>query len=229
MRILVVEDEDTLRDGLVDLLRGAGHQVTAVADGLTAAELGTTEAFDLILLDLMLPKLDGMEVCRRLKTARPAQTIIMLTAKGGEEDKVRGLRLGADDYVTKPFGAKELLARVEAAERRLRNTPSEKEVLVIGDLELDLGKCEGRRAGAEFHLTAREAGMLRWLYRHRERAVSRAELLEQVWGVPGHLETRTVDMAIANLRQKIEADPGKPVIIQSVKGVGYIWGAGAVT
>ncbi|MCZ7648557.1 MAG: response regulator transcription factor [Planctomycetota bacterium] len=225
MRVLIVEDEPVLRDGLVDLLRGAGHEVEAVGDGASAAKLGVEKPFDMVLLDLMLPKLDGLEVCRRLKTARPALPIIMLTARGAEEDKVRGLRTGADDYVTKPFGVKELLARVEALARRAQASHVDPEVIEADGCAFDLGRCVARRDGHEVVLTAREAGILRWMYRHRARAVSRAEFLEQVWGVPGTLETRTVDMAIANLRQKIERDPAHPKIVVSVKGVGYAWGA----
>ena len=224
MKILIVEDEAVLREGLVDLMQGAGHEVVAVGDGALAVVRGTAEAFDLVLLDLMLPKLDGIEVCQRLRTARPALPILMLTARGGEEDKVKGLRLGADDYVTKPFGAKELLARVLALGRRAKAAPVEPEMLEADGCHLDLGRCVARREGREISLTARESGLLRWLHRHKSRAVERKELLEQVWGVPGHLETRTVDMTIANLRQKIERDPAAPQIVISVKGVGYAWG-----
>ena len=226
MKILVVEDEPVLRDGLTDLLKGAGHAVTPVGDGAEAAARGTGEPFDLVLLDLMLPKLDGIEVCRRLRKARPEMPVLMLTARGAEEDKVRGLKMGADDYVTKPFGARELLARVEALGRRAGRGPAEPERMASDGCQFDLGRCEGRRGRKPFPLTLREAGILRWLHRHRTRAVTRAELLEQVWGAPGDLETRTVDMAIANLRQKIERDPAAPRIIVSVKGVGYAWGDG---
>ena len=224
MKVLVVEDEPVLRDGLVDLLTGAGHTVQAVGDGLSAAELGTRERFDLVLLDLMLPRLDGIEVCRRLRLARPGQPILMLTARGSEEDKVRGLKEGADDYVTKPFGARELLARIDALGRRAQAAPAEEEVLTFGELTIDLGRLSASRGGRQATLTPREAGVLRWLYRHRKRAVSRAELLEQVWGSPGHLETRTIDQTIANLRKKIEADPARPRVIVSVKGIGYSLG-----
>lgn len=224
MRILVVEDESVLREGLVDLLTGAGHDVVPAADGQEAVDKGTADSFDMVLLDLMLPRLDGIEVCRRLRTARPGLPILMLTAKGSEEDKVLGLKVGADDYVTKPFGVKELLARVEAFGRRVQVAPAEPEHMEADGCVMDLGRCQAQREGPAVTLTAREAGIVRWLHKHRARAVSRAELLEQVWGVPGTLETRTVDMAIANLRQKIERDPARPKIIVSVKGVGYAWG-----
>ena len=226
MNVLVVEDEVMLREGLVDLLEGAGHSVHAVADGQSAVEVGTARAFDMVLLDLMLPRLDGLEVCRRLKLARPGLPVLMLTARGAEADKVAGLRTGADDYVTKPFGVRELLARVEAFERRLRAAPSPPELLVVGELWLDLGRCVGSRGSEEFALTAREVGLLRWLHRHRVRSVPRAELLEHVWGLSPHIETRTVDVTVANLRKKIERDPAAPEVIVSVKGVGYAWGGG---
>ncbi|MEM7350682.1 MAG: response regulator transcription factor [Acidobacteriota bacterium] len=227
MKILVVEDDPMLRDGLGDLLRGAGHEVETVADGAAGASRGRDEPFDLVILDLMLPRLDGIEVCRRLRTVRPSLPIMMLTARGAEEEKVKGLRAGADDYVTKPFGARELLARVDALGRRARAAPSEPETIVADGCSFDLGRCLARRDGREISLTAREVGILRWLHRHRNRSVSRAELLEQVWATVATLQTRTVDMTIAKLRQKIEKDPAQPVIIVTVTGVGYAWGAEA--
>ena len=224
MKILVVEDEPALRSGLVDLLSGDGHETRAVGDGRKAVDLGTNEAFDLVVLDLALPKVDGLEVCHRLRQARPGLLVLMLTARASEDQKVQGFGAGADDYVTKPFGARELLARVDALGRRAGQATTEPEILEADGCTLDLGRCELRRGELTGSLTAREAGILRWLYRHRSRAVSRAELLEQVWAVPGDLETRTVDMTIANLRKKIERDPGAPGIIVSVKGIGYAWG-----
>ncbi len=223
MNILVVEDDPMLRDGLTDLLSGAGHEVEAVADGAAGAHRGREQTYDLVILDLMLPRLDGIEVCRRLRTVRPMLPILMLTARGAEEEKVKGLRAGADDYVTKPFGARELLARVEALGRRAKAAPAEPEVLEADGCDFDLGRCVARRGEREIALTAREVGILRWLHRHRNRSVSRAELLEQVWGTLGTLQTRTVDMTIAKLRQKIERDPSKPGIIVTVTGVGYAW------
>jgi DNA-binding response OmpR family regulator len=224
MNILIVEDEVVLRDGLVDLLRGAGHVVDVVGDGLTATKRGLDPDLELVLLDIMLPKLDGIEVCQRLRKARPGLPILMLTAKGSEEDKVRGLKVGADDYVTKPFGARELLARVDAIARRTKVAPSDPEILEADGCRFDLSRCEAQRSRNTIILTARETGILRWLYRHRARAVSRGELLEQVWGAQPDMETRTVDVTIANLRHKIERDPANPQIIVCVKGVGYAWG-----
>ena len=224
MRILLVEDDPVLRSGLVDLLRGDAHEVVEAADGAVAVELGVAQAFDVVLLDVMLPRKDGLEVCRLLRASRPAQPILMLTARGDEADIVRGLRVGADDYVTKPFGARELLARIRALGRRAAASDREPEQFAVDGAILDLGRCEARRGDRVVALTAREVGILRWLHAHRERAVSRAELLERCWGVPGHLSTRAVDMAIVHLRRKVEADAESPRIVLSVKGVGYAWG-----
>jgi DNA-binding response OmpR family regulator len=226
-RILLVEDEAALRVGLVDLLESAGHGVVAAEDGETALEIGAAEAFDLVLLDLMLPGIDGIEVCRRLRQARPTLPILMLTARGAESDKVAGLQAGADDYVTKPFGVRELLARVDAIFRRAAAAPAEAEVLEVCGCRLDLGMHTAERGGEEVGLTPREVGILRWLHRHKGRAVGRPELLKHVWGAAGDLQTRTVDMSVAKLRQKIEADPATPEIIVTVTGAGYTWGPGS--
>ena len=220
--MLVVEDEASLREGLVDLLEGDGHRVTAVADGLRAVEAGLAEVYELVVLDLMLPKLDGIEVCRRLRAARPGMPVLMLTARGSEDDKVRGLGEGADDYVTKPFSARELLARVRALGRRAPPSESLDEVRE-GDAVIDLARMVIVRDGQRTALTPREVGIVRWLYRHRDRIVSRAEILEQVFGQRGDLQTRAVDMAIAVLRKKLEPDPANPKVIVSVKGAGYAW------
>ncbi len=211
-----------LREGLRDLMVGDGHQVKSVGDGAAALELGIREPFDVVLLDLMLPKLNGIEVCRRLRAARPSMSILMLTARGEEDDKVAGLGEGADDYVTKPFAARELLARVRALGRRhLGNEGAE--VIRIGALTLDLAQLQGDREGETFRLTAREAGIIRLLYRSRPNPVSRAELLEAVWGSRGDLETRAVDMAIATLRKKIETLASRPQMLLTIKGAGYCW------
>ncbi len=225
MKILLVEDEPLLREGVRDLLRGAKHEVEAVGDGMSAVERGTAEAFDLVVLDLMLPKLDGLQVCQRLKKVRPSLPILMLTARGSEDDKVSGLLEGADDYVVKPFGARELLARVQAIGRRAVASGEAETALEVDGIVLDLARCRGKRGADEFDLTAREVGILRWLHQHKARAVSRAELLEHVWHAPPTLQTRTIDMTIANLRKKIERDPAEPRIIVSVKGIGYGWGS----
>jgi DNA-binding response OmpR family regulator len=222
VRILLVEDEASLRDGIVDLLEGDGHRVTAAGDGVTGVETGLREPFDLVVLDLMLPRLDGVEVCRRLRAARPGMPILMLTARGSEDDKVRGLGEGADDYVTKPFSARELLARVRALGRRAPASDSGDELHVEGAV-IDLSRMVVVRGGDRITLTPREIGIVRWLHRHQDRVVSRAELLEQVFGQRGDLQTRAVDMAIAVLRKKLEIDPSQPTLIVSVKGAGYAW------
>jgi DNA-binding response OmpR family regulator len=222
VRVLVVEDEPSLREGIADLLRGDGHTVTAVGDGVAGVETGLGELFELVVLDLMLPRLDGIEVCRRLRSARPGLPILMLTARGSEDDKVRGLGEGADDYVTKPFSARELLARVRALGRRAPATESLDEVQVDGAV-IDLARMVVVRGDHRTMLTPREVGIVRWLFRHQDRIVTRAELLEQVFGQRGDLQTRAVDMAIAVLRKKLERDPAKPELIVSVKGAGYAW------
>jgi DNA-binding response OmpR family regulator len=222
VRVLVVEDEPSLRDGIVDLLHGDGHDVVAVGDGIAGVEAGLREPFELVVLDLMLPRLDGMEVCRRLRAARPGMPILMLTARGSEDDKVRGLMEGADDYVTKPFSARELLARVRVLGRRAPAGESLDEVQVDGTV-IDLARMVVVRGDERVALTPREVGIVRWLHRHQDRVVSRAELLEHVFGQRGDLQTRAVDMAIAVLRKKLERDPAKPQLIISVKGAGYAW------
>jgi len=222
VRILLVEDEASLRDGIVDLLEGDGHTVTAVGDGVMGVETGLREAFDLVVLDLMLPRMDGVEVCRRLRAARPGLPILMLTARASEDDKVRGLVEGADDYVTKPFSARELLARVRVLGRRAPAGESLDELRIDGAV-IDLLRMVVVRGDERISLTPREIGIVRWLHRHQDRVVSRAELLEQVFGQRSDLQTRAVDMAIAVLRKKLEIDPAQPSLIVSVKGAGYAW------
>jgi DNA-binding response OmpR family regulator len=224
MQVLIVEDEQALREGLTDLLSAAGHEVTACEFGREAISFGTERPFDLVLLDLMLPDIDGVEVCRRLRRARPTLHILMLTARGSEDDKVAGLEAGADDYLTKPFAVRELLARINALGRRAAGMPADPEILEADGCLIDLGRLQAQRGHESVSITPREAGILRWLHRHRARAVSRAELLERIWGSTGDLQTRTVDMTIANLRQKIERDPSEPRILVTVTGAGYAWG-----
>jgi len=224
VKILVVEDDPLLREGLVDLLTSAGHAADAVADGEAALARATDPAIELLLLDVMLPRLSGIEVCRRVREVRHELPILLLTALGAEDDKVRGLRAGADDYLSKPFGTRELLARVEALGRRAARAVAAPAVIASGELEIDLGRSVARRDGRRIPLTARETELLRWLYQHRERAVTRGELLQHVWGYASDVQTRTVDMTIANLRQKIERDPAEPRVVTTVKGVGYAWG-----
>jgi DNA-binding response OmpR family regulator len=223
VRILLVEDEARLREGIADLLEGDGHTVTAAADGVIGLEAGLRQTVDLVVLDLMLPRLNGIDVCRQLRAAKPGVPILMLTARASEDDKVRGLVEGADDYVTKPFSARELLARVRALGRRAPAAEALEEV-PLPDGVIDLARMAVMRSGESIALTPREVGIVRWLHQHRDRVVSRAELLEQVFGQRGDLQTRAVDMAIAVLRKKIEVDASRPRHIVSVKGAGYAWG-----
>jgi len=226
MRVLLVEDEQALRRGLTDLLEAAGHRVEAHEEGRIALAKGSTEPFDVVVLDLMLPDIDGIEVCRLLRQARPHLPILMLTARGSEEHKLAGFAAGADDYVTKPFGSRELLARLDALNRRFSSTTSTPDIMRIDGCDIDLGRMTARRDEAEHSLTPREASLLRYLAHHRARAVSRPELLQAVWGFSSDTQTRTVDMTVAKLRQKIEAEPQHPNIIVTVTGIGYAWGAG---
>ena len=224
--VLVVEDEAALTAMLRYNFEREGFRVLEANDGEEAIVSVAENKPDLILLDWMLPHLSGIDLCRQLRRGSGTRDIpiIIVTARGEEADRIRGLNTGADDYVTKPFGARELLARVEALGRRARSAPSAPEVLEIDGCRFDLGRLEMKRGKVALSLTPREGGLLRFLHLHRARAVSRAELLEQVWGAPGDLETRTVDMTVANLRQKIEKDPAEPRIVVSVKGAGYAWG-----
>ena len=225
MKILLVEDEPTLRHGLTDLLDSAGYAVVALSDGHTAAARGSETDIDMVVLDLALPGMDGLEVCRRLRAARPALGILMLTARVQEDDKVLGLSSGADDYVTKPFAVRELLARIEALARRSRvDAAAAPEKIELDGCAIDLGRCTAMRDERTISLTAREARLLRLLHQNRARAMTRGELLEKVWEASSNLQTRTVDMTVANLRQKIERDPTAPCIVTTVKGVGYAWG-----
>lgn len=222
-KVLIVEDEASIRKALIDLVANAGYSVVSAEDGEAGLRLAEDPSVDIVLLDLMLPKRDGIEVCQKIRERRPGLYVIMLTAKGAEEDKVAGLRSGADDYVTKPFGAGELLARLESVARRLDMQEETNGAVEADDMSFYLARCIAIRDGDEIHLTAKESAILKLLHQHRDRAVTRAELLEKVWSAPATLETRTVDMTIANLRQKIERNPGDPKIVVTVKGVGYAW------
>lgn len=223
MHLLVVEDEKNLREGIVDLLAGDGHTVVAEANGTTGLQTALGGAFDVVLLDVMLPGLDGFAICRALRAAKPGLPILMLTARGADDDKAQGFGEGADDYVTKPFSARELVFRVRALGRRVTHDDAR---ITCGTWEFDLGALMARQGERTVALTPKEVGVIRLLHRHRERVVSRAELLEQVWALPGDLDTRAIDMAISQLRKKLEADPKQPAIVVSVKGAGYRWGAG---
>jgi len=221
--ILVVEDEPALRDGLRDALESEGYAVLAAPDGVKGLHLGLTADPDLVVLDLMLPGMDGFEVLRRLRADAVETPVLVLTARGLEEDKVQGLRLGADDYLVKPFGLPELLARVAS---RLRAWDRERgrggrERLRLGPVTVDFASRTVARDGDAFGLTPQECALLRFFLTHEGRAVSRAELLAGVWRDAEPPASRVIDNAVCNLRRKIEPDPATPRYLLSVRGVGY--------
>jgi DNA-binding response OmpR family regulator len=217
--ILVVEDDSAIAFGLQLDLKGEGYDVEIESDGESALQRAMKEPFDLILLDIMLPRKDGFEVCRELRRSGSKTPIIMLTAKTQEAEKVLGLEIGADDYVTKPFSPRELRARVKAALRR--SAEDEAQVFRFGDAEVDFGRCELRRAGKPVELTALEFKLLAALVRSGGKVLSRDQLLDLVWGHSTFVTDRVVDNHVVTLRKKVEPDPTKPRHIVSVRGLGY--------
>ncbi|OLB80014.1 MAG: DNA-binding response regulator [Actinobacteria bacterium 13_2_20CM_2_71_6] len=219
--ILVVDDDPTVSDVVRRYLERAGYAVTLSGDGYDALAAYERSRPDLVVLDLMLPGIDGLEVCRRLRSSPDGVPIVMLTALGEEADRVLGLQLGADDYVTKPFSPRELVLRVQSVLRRslARPTPAP-ETLVDGGLEVDVARRIARLDGAELALTVREFDLLVFLMRHPGRAFKRAELLEAVWGWTFG-DQSTVTVHVRRLREKVEADPAEPTRILTVWGVGY--------
>lgn len=220
-RILLVEDEPGLVMTLGDRLRSEGYQVEAAPDGQAGLDLASSAAFDLIILDIMLPRKNGLDVCRDLRQRGIATPILMLTARGQTVDKVVGLKIGADDYLTKPFEMLELLARVEVLLRRSPRLSSTGDVHQFGSVRLDVRRTEVVRQGKLVALSAKEFQLLRYLAEHRGTTVSRETLLSQVWGYGGVTSSRTVDVHIAWLRQKLEDDPRQPQWILTVHGLGY--------
>ena len=220
--MLVVEDDVTVREVVVSYLRAAGHDVSEAPDGAAGLELMQRSPADLVVLDLMMPGIDGLEVCRRLRSGGSDVPIVMLTALGGEQDRVVGLELGADDYVTKPFSPRELVLRVDSILRRTGRTPEEPVLLTDGDLVVDAARHEAVLRGVVLPLTGREFDLLRHLVAHPGRAFSRDDLLREVWGwTVGDQSTVTVH--VRRLREKVEADPTSPVRLVTVWGVGYRW------
>ncbi|RME70468.1 MAG: DNA-binding response regulator [Planctomycetota bacterium] len=219
--ILLVEDDEALRAGLCDLLGDEGYRVVAVRDGKAALRAAAEHDPDLVILDVMLPGMDGFTVCRRLHEERIRGAILLLTARTEDRDRVTGLRAGADDYVGKPFHLEELLLRVRALLRRVPVRDDRPKRCRIGDLELDFERFEARRAGRAVRLSAREFKILRVLCTEPGRVVSRNELLDKVWGYDHFPTTRTVDNHIVRLRRAIEPDPSRPRYLLSVRGVGY--------
>ena len=219
-RILVVEDEPGIALGLEDDLKMEGYQVEVVGDGAEASRRAREGAFDLILLDLMLPGKDGFEVCRELRRAGLRTPILMLTAKTQEAEKVMGLELGADDYVTKPFGTRELRARIKALLRR-SGEDAGVERYCFGDVEVDFARGELRRGQIPVELTPIEFKLLALFIRARGRVLSRDQLLAGAWGHETFASERIVDNHIANLRRKIEEDPARPLYLKNLRGLGY--------
>jgi two-component system response regulator RegX3 len=219
-RILVVEDEDAIRSGLVDVFVFHGYDVETADNGDDGLRLALGGNFDMILLDVMLPGVDGFEICNRIRQQDRRQPVIMLTAKSSDEDIVQGLTLGADDYVAKPFSVTQLVLRVQAVLRRAGlDEGDEREIRLGNGLVIDT---ENMNAG-DIVFTRREMDLLRYLARQADRPVAREELLARVWGYANHMEieTRTVDIHIAKLRRKIEEDPSKPAVVVTVRGAGY--------
>lgn len=221
-RVLLVEDEPGLQLALSDRLSAEGYRVETAADGHSAIERATREAFDLIVLDVMLPGRDGFDVARTLRRHGVQTPILMLTARGDVVDRVVGLKLGADDYLTKPFEMAELLARLEALLRRAPvASGTTLERFQFGDVLVDVRKTEVTRQGSVVELSAREFQLLRYFLEHRGATLSREELLKQVWGYNASISTRTVDVHVAWLRQKLEPNPRVPQYILTVHGLGY--------
>ncbi|MCC7413304.1 MAG: response regulator transcription factor [Gammaproteobacteria bacterium] len=223
-RILIIEDETAIRTGLMDVFVYHGYEVDSAADGPEGLHKALSGTFDLIVLDVMLPGMDGFAICDRIRAQDRDQPIIMLTARGSDEDIIRGLTLGADDYVAKPFSVAQLVLRVQAVLRRTGYANDAGDILHLGDtVEIDTRNLCGRRQGETISFTRREMALLAYLNAHGGRAVSREELLHKVWGYARHaqIETRTVDIHIAKLRRKIEVDPGEPVYLVTVRGAGY--------
>jgi len=218
-RILIVEDEPSLLRGLADTFTAKGCEVLTAADGETGLQLALSSQPDLVLLDIMLPKVNGYEICRAVRERSLDTPIIMLTAKGQEEDVVLGLNLGADDYVAKPFRRQELVARVNAFLRRRRGAAES--VCQFGEFSLDFAAHKLFRAGREVELTAKEFRLLEHFARNAGRALTRAAILDAVWGNEVFVTPRSIDRCVTTLRAKIEADPHNPVYIQTVRDVGY--------
>ncbi len=228
LRVLIVEDEEPILQGLIDVFVYHGYDVEAVRDGAEGLQRATSEKFDLIILDVMLPSEDGFSICNKIRQRDRKQAIIMLTAKTSEEDIITGLTVGADDYVAKPFSVRELVLRAEAVLRRSDKVKKlERTMQVAGLIEIDTLDLSGRRLDDPRNeliaFTRREIEILQFLRDHADRPVSREELLEEVWNYDraAWLETRTVDIHIAKLRRKIEKDPKQPTILVTVRGEGY--------
>ncbi len=222
--ILVVEDDDAIRRGLADALSYSGYTTHHAPDGAAGLELILSTDADLVLLDIMMPKMDGLEVLAELRKIKPSQPVIFLTARGEEYDRVQGLKLGADDYIVKPFSIDELIARIEAVLRRSPARPTSRPTVMIAGREIDFERREvALPSGVRRSFTEREVEVLGFLASNAGRAVSREELLQTVWGLdPRGTHTRTVDMTIARLRETLDDEPTNPSVIKTVRGKGYM-------
>jgi DNA-binding response OmpR family regulator len=220
-RILIVEDEPAMVAGLRDNFEYEGYEVISAADGAEGLARALADNPDLVVLDVMMPQMSGLDVCKQLKAQRPALPIIMLTARGQEIDKVVGLELGADDYVTKPFSIRELMARVKAVLRRAAPQAPAPEVYRFSDIEVNIRANEVRRAGNAVDLSAKEFALLAYFISNPAETLSRDRLLDAVWGYENYPNTRTVDTHIVHLRQKLEPNPEEPRFILTVHGSGY--------
>ena len=228
-QILTVEDDPAIRRGIVDALRFAGYQALEAADGRQGLQMALSRQYDLLLLDLVLPGPGGFEILQEVRRVRPTLPVIILTARGEEADRVRGLSDGADDYVIKPFSVKELLARVEAVLRRSPQRPADVGQIAIPGGQVDLARCEVRfDDGSRAELSEREVELLRYLAANSGRAVAREEILANVWRIsPQGVTTRTIDMHVARLREKLRDDPAAPAVLLTVRGKGYMFAVGS--
>jgi two-component system, OmpR family, alkaline phosphatase synthesis response regulator PhoP len=220
-RLLLVEDEPGLVMTLTDRLTREGYHVTSAGDGESGLHRACREPFDLVILDVMLPRRSGFEVCRELRARGVSTPVLMLTARGQVKDRVTGLQLGADDYLTKPFELPELLARVEARLRRETGRVAGPPEYAFGDVKVNFRRAEVTRAGSTVELAAKEFQLLRYFIEHRGDTLARNELLDKVWGYDAMPSTRTVDVHVAGLRKKLEPDPRRPRFILTVHGLGY--------
>ena len=222
-KILIIEDEELIRMALEDDFRLEDYDVEVASDGIEGLAKAANPDIDLIILDIMLPGMNGFDICKKLRSQGIRTPVIMLTAKGQEIDRVVGLEIGADDYVTKPFSPRELQARVKAVLRRMETEPDDKAANPFrsGGLEVDFRQYECRKNGKEVSLTAHEFGLLKYLIRNRGKVITRDELLDEVWGKDVFVTPHTIDTHMANLRKKIEDDPSRPRFIISIRGVGY--------
>jgi len=220
-KILIVEDEPNMVAGLRDNFEYEGYTVITALDGVEGLQRALDESPDLVVLDVMMPRMSGLEVCKQLRAKRGSIPIIMLTARGQEVDKVVGLELGADDYVTKPFSIRELLARVKAVLRRTAVVPKDMDQHSFADVEVDLKRCRVLKSGKVIDVSSKEFELLKYFICHSGEILSRDRLLEEVWGYENYPTTRTVDTHLVRLRQKLEPDPEQPQYFLTVHGTGY--------